>query len=144
MKSLYFCSPEIMCALFNLSNFAVAAQKLSFRVSFWVSFCCTPSLPFSCLILWCRVGLSYKPGGFLRSPRLTTYCSNLKFVIRKGKWNDDDDDEIRKTFRLITSRICSGATLVLLWPKAFAPFFTRLFIMRGTTYSNTINLLLTW
>ena len=42
-----------------------------------------------------RTGLSYKPGGFLRSPRLTTYALYffLIFVILKRQINDDDDDD---------------------------------------------------
>ena len=38
-------------------------------------------------------GLCYKPGGFLRSPRLTTYVLYfLIFVLFKRQINDDDDD----------------------------------------------------
>ena len=42
-------------------------------------------------------GLCYKPGGFLRSPRLTTYVLYfLIFVLFKRQINDDDDDDIKK------------------------------------------------
>ena len=43
--------------------------------SYWISLAALSSQPlFLIIMLWCRGGLSYKPGGFLRSPRLTTSC----------------------------------------------------------------------
>ena len=62
----------------------------SVKNSFWVSFCRTPSQPLSCLILWCRGGLYYKPGGFLvSSPNNLLYIYIFfKFVvnIKANKW----------------------------------------------------------
>ena len=71
----------------NLSRSPTFKNKvLEFLLnSFWVSFCRTPSQLLSRLILWCRGGLPYKPGGFLRSPRLTTCCNMFKicYTIRQ-------------------------------------------------------------
>ena len=35
----------------------------------------------------------YKPGGFLRSPCLTTCCILLNLLLKKRLINDDDDDD---------------------------------------------------
>ena len=77
----------------NTKAFIASARWGGGRLYKLVTFCRTPPQPLSPLILWCRGGLSYKPGGFLRSPRLTTCCNMFKICYTLRQINGDDDDD---------------------------------------------------